>query len=441
MTNPVLNQDRVAFIQARTEVRKVLVPAWPRAQKELKLVELEVGWVKFSTLNHRTRAEQLKAEHDSNNPTLFTGDPLGPTAQKAQYDILRSQDGFAALKQDLLERGQNDPAIITAEGILINGNRRTAALRSLFEDDSALKAQYVQCLVLPEDATLNELTDLEAELQVARDFKEGYSWVNEAFLIEELFNREGRNWTHVAKKMHRDESAVRNLYDKLQQLHQLVSLSNDTRLHIDFSANESAFDELAKHLRTNRSKAEQDSVRSTYFLGTLVGVNYRELRHLRRPDAAELVLKELAADPNVGPLLQMVGSMGAAQDDEDPLGELLGEPASPASDVMAVLAFLASKNTDELVLLPTGHSVPVQNVFESVQSAIRAAAADAEEDAREQSTVATPGQRVDEAGTKLKKALQALPRARALDDWNEMAFQGKVTDLKDLLAALAAAAS
>lgn len=249
MPNPTLDRDRVEFLAARDKRGPVAVPAWPRHDRELPLVEVEATWVRFSTMNHRTRAEQRREIHLAGRPDLFTADPLGSEAQDAQYRILSQQEGFTDLKADLQDRGQQEPAIITADGVLINGNRRSAALRSLYWDDNHLPARYVQCLILPEDANKDELVDLEAELQVARDFKQDYSWVNEALLIEELYDREGKNFSRVAKRMHREVGDVRALHEKLQQVHQLVALSQGARMLVDFEDNESAFTELAKHVK------------------------------------------------------------------------------------------------------------------------------------------------------------------------------------------------
>ena len=81
----------------------------------------------------------------------------------------------------------------------------------------------------------------------------------------------------------------------VQQLHQLVALSNGQRYHADFVGNNSAFRELAIHVR-GKSPQEAASVRSVYFLGTLAGTNYRDLRHLRRSDAVEFVQEEFSND-------------------------------------------------------------------------------------------------------------------------------------------------
>ncbi len=438
MPNPVLDQERVEFLRARSSSKMALLPAWPRPQKELRTVEVEVDWVRLSTLNHRTRAEQFRAIHDLKRPDLFTTDPLGKDAQQAQYKILLGQTGFEDLKNDLRERHQQEHAVISAEGVLINGNRRAAALRSLYHDDHVLEARYIRCLVLPEDATADELVDLEAELQIAKDFKQEYSWVNEAMLIEELYEREGRNFTHVARKMHRDETGVKALYEKLQQLHQLVALSKEAKLHIDFTENESAFDELAKHIK-NKPKPEQDSVRSTYFLGTLAGVNYRTLRHLRRADAADLVYKEMNSNKALKPFLEAVLVPQAnSSPADDTLNELLGNDTSAgkSGDLMGVLGFLATKNREDSVPLSGGGMVLVQDLHNTIQAAVEAAASEAEEDAKDNSTVATPGARVEDAISKVQRALATLPKARTLPDWKEGDFQAIVTRLRDLVAKL-----
>lgn len=432
MANPLLDQQRVQFLSSRSKIGSVLVPAWPRHDKELLQVELDVTWVRFSTLNHRTRAEQMRDVRNSGNPSLFTSDPMGSVAQDAQYRILTGQEGFDLLKADLKERGQQDPAIITAEGVLINGNRRSAALRSLYVDDKHLKAQYVKCLILPQDATSAELLDLEAELQVARDFKKEYSWINEALLIEELYDRENKDFDRVAARMHRDTSDVRALHEKLQQVHQLVAIANGAKLHIDFKENESAFDELAKHIR-NKPTAEAESVRSTYFLGTLAGVNYRKLRHLRRNDAAQLVRREIDSDVTLATTLAKIIPPPPSISN-DPLDDVLGAPEE--SGLNDVLSYIATKKPEEAITFDDGESITVGDLLDTLQGAINLAADEAEEEARDKSAVSAPTVRVDKAIAELERALSALPRARTLPEWDEAQFVAKRDHLKTLLAAL-----
>lgn len=424
--------DRVEFLTARMKgARVVTVPAWPRADKDLAQVQLGVGWPAFSTLNHRTKAEQLREIRATGRENLFTADPLGREAQDTQYRILRSQPGFDGLKEDLRERGQQEPAIITADGILINGNRRTAALRSLYEDDSHLSAGYVTCLVLPDNATLEEMVDLEAELQVANSFKQDYSWINEAMLIEELYDRAGKNWDHVSVRMHRTVGDVRDLYEKLQQVHQLVELSNGARLHMDFVENESAFEELAKHIK-NKSPREADAVRAVYFLGTLTGTPYRKLRHLRRPDAAKLVRNELQGDPALKPILE-AAEASAATGPQDELTELLGG-AQPSSPIHDLLGFVAVQRPEASIVLDSGDKLLVQDVLKSIGNSITAVADEAKEEGRDQSALRAPLDRADKAIAELQRVLDTLPKARAFDEWDEVDLAEKVMRMEHLIA-------
>lgn len=432
MNNPVLDQERADFLKARATSGQIPLPAWPRQSKELNLVELEVDWVRFSTLNHRTRAEQRKEAAKTGMATLFTADPLGPLAQNAQYEILRNQVGFTEIKEDLNTRGQQEPAVITADGVLINGNRRAAALRSLYMEDDRQAAHYIRCLVLPSDATHTELVDLETELQIARDFKQEYGWINEALLIEELFDRENKDFARVASRMHRDVTDVRSLYEKLQQVHQLVDISDGALLHIDFNPNESAFDELSKHIK-NKQPAEAEAVRSVYFLGTLAGVNYRTLRHLRRPDAAGLVRKELEGDPALKRLFALADETSLATSAGDVLDEVLGDDsqAGPLTPLLTLLA--REKTSDNALMLGDGSAVEVEDVLNSVQSAISAAADEAEEDARDQTAQTTPIVRVEKAIAELERALAALPRARTFSGFDETAVETGISRLRSLL--------
>jgi AraC-like DNA-binding protein len=129
----------------------------------------------FRIENSRTEIQQMKylREHPELPTDLFK-DPESSKAQEVQ-EIILGQINRSAGKDffdDLSHRGQDEPAIITHDGYLVNGNRRTAALKQLGE-------RYINCAVLPEDATAKDIYELEQELQLSQDFREPYHWINE----------------------------------------------------------------------------------------------------------------------------------------------------------------------------------------------------------------------------------------------------------------------
>ncbi len=436
--NPFMDQERVNFIRARVGAskKKGLLSAWPREDRDLPVVELEVDWVRLSTLNHRTRAEQRREVMRSGQQDLFTADPLGEEAQSAQYKILCGQSGFGDLKQNLESRGQQEHAVVTAEGVLINGNRRTAALRSLYHDEDNLDCRYVRCLVLPADATPTELVLLETELQVAKDFKQDYSWVNQALLIEELYEQSGRSFDKVAALMHRSVKEVREDYEKIQQVNQLVDMSGGASLHVDFEPNESAFNELAQYIR-NKTEDEKEAVRTVYFLGTLSGVNYRELRHLRRSDALQLVSDELSGDAQLDSILELAGNSSAEAHgpSDDLLDAVLGEGAG-TNPVASMLNLVSRHDRETPLILPNGSQAELGEVFAQLRGAVEKAAHEAAEQKKDHDAVVAPIKRLEKAAQELARALDTLDSARATPGWDEVLFAAKLDRIRELVKSL-----
>ncbi len=321
--------------------------------------------------------------------------------------------------------------------MLINGNRRSAGLRSLWLGENLPSARYVRAFVLPSDATSDELIDLETELQVARDYREDYSWVNEALLIEEIFVASGKDWARTAQRMRLKPEKARAQYEKLQQLHQLVALSNGTRYHADFVGNESALEELSKHIK-DKPNDEQASVRGVYFMGTLAGVNYRDLRNLRRKDASSFVLKEFESDPTLAQLAAIASpSMTDASDDL--LDDVLGTKSDAGDDLTEVLSFLAQRKPEDTVTLSGGSSVSVEHLLDSVRSAVTAAAKEASEDAKDAQAVVAPMMRLADARDELTRARTALAKARSQNGWDETKFKELIEGVRAALASLESA--
>lgn len=448
MSNRFSDAGRTAIIEEKVSASNRTAPlvAWPRANKDLPLIELEVDWVRFSTLNHRTRAQQYRAIKEAEKEDLFSEDPLGELAQAAQVAILRATREYENLMEDLEERGQQEPAVVTAEGVLINGNRRSAGLRALWERKKDPKWKYVDCLVLPSDATPEEIRDLETELQVAKDFKESYSWINRGLLIEELYEAYDRKADVVAKRMHIRTQDVTEEIEKIQLVHELVELSKGERFHIDFDGSETAFRELALHLH---DRAEDEEVRMTYFLGILAGVQYRDLRHLRREDAGEFVVRELREESRLSGVVQHVegelGSLGAggSSEEDEVLEGVLGAPQQP-SLLQGVLNFLADKEPGDYVDLPSeggeaDDEALTEDILSDVREVITRASREAEEERQDLKVKTAPIDRLVRAIDQLERSRDSLAKARATPGWDENAFMEKLEAAGAVLEQLKAA--
>ena len=91
----------------------------------------------------------------------------------------------------------------------MNGNRRLAALRELYAQGSKFSHfSHIDVLVLPEDATAEEIVDIEANLQAVPETKLDYDWIGEAQLINRLVSL-GRTHKQVADQLRRKEKDIK----------------------------------------------------------------------------------------------------------------------------------------------------------------------------------------------------------------------------------------
>lgn len=292
---------------------------WRGKREYLPVIRVETDWVLLNLDNGRTSAEQEVRALQEGDPDLFA-DPMSEKSQKAQEAILRELDdeAFSDLCRDLEARGQKDPAIVTAAGVLVNGNRRCAALR-------ALKEEYMSIVVLDDDASPKEIRTLEFELQIAKDFREEYGDVNRLLMIERLMQEDGYDAESIAKRLRMSKDDVLAEKGVLELMREYIASVDGSELLGNLKGKYQAFKELYGLLQDTRKNGQPDraeKIKSARFLGIMAGAGYRELRAVNEKFADHYLapvlekepdLKSLVADPgdsvavDLGPLNAFVG--------------------------------------------------------------------------------------------------------------------------------------
>src|SRR5436190_2433638 len=106
--------------------------------------------------------------------------------QKAQHTILvaMARSGKVNLLKFFKDKPQNQPFILDSAGFVVNGNRRLAAFRTMYQENPTTYARFghIQIVVLP-PCDQRDIDELEARLQFDEDIKDDYSWAAEAFTI------------------------------------------------------------------------------------------------------------------------------------------------------------------------------------------------------------------------------------------------------------------
>jgi hypothetical protein len=150
----------------------------------LPVVRLPIDWLIYRLDNGRTGLRQVEWIRKHNLALdYFLKAEEDASAQQIQHNILLelANDKRGDIYKELQHRGrQTEYLLVTNNGVVVNGNRRLAAMRQLLIDESSHCASFshVDVAVLPPETTRLDIEDIESELQETPETKLEYDWIS-----------------------------------------------------------------------------------------------------------------------------------------------------------------------------------------------------------------------------------------------------------------------
>ena len=137
----------------------------------------------FRKDNGRIKPE-VKSYESTENIVL---DEFDENHQNLLKSFLSKQDKNSnqTLKNSIISQGQMEPAIITCDGFLVNGNRRKMALEELYSEKQEEKYQFMKVVILPKDTSEKEIRMLENRYQLHKDGRSRYSDLSRAITLRD----------------------------------------------------------------------------------------------------------------------------------------------------------------------------------------------------------------------------------------------------------------
>jgi hypothetical protein len=295
--------DIAALVQERIDALSGNYPEttlieWRGSSKTVPVISMPVDLLSYNPGTHRIRAQRSL---DPVRDALIDHDPFSSAAQTYIHELLmadpadprRPDPDFAALQEDIKLHGQKEPGIITRQGILINGNTRRAALRELGQHD-------IRVGVVPSDAGLDDINAIELALQLRREYKRDYSFVNNLLAIEEQVNA-GRLTADIC----RDFRIKQTTFDRSRWILQLIreaiersavrqANGDDLKLRlVDFETHQGKLEELHRTYSALKKRApdEAELLREQRLLALVLEKSKTDLR-LIEPDFYEKYLSK-----------------------------------------------------------------------------------------------------------------------------------------------------
>lgn len=163
------------------------------------------------------------------------------------------KDANERTKKSLLEDHQQRYGIVTADGKIIDGNRRASLLNRIWRDESIpanikQHAQFFIAIILPIDADRKEILRLETTYQMGEDAKVDYGPI-EKYLKAGDLAEEGFSNSEIASFMGVTPRDVKDYLNVLKLMNDYLDTYGYTGIYTMLDGNEDSFLKLESALR------------------------------------------------------------------------------------------------------------------------------------------------------------------------------------------------
>ncbi|MFD9629511.1 ParB N-terminal domain-containing protein [Streptomyces violascens] len=432
--NQELVRLRLAEANGTAGPRETLTVEWRGAPLHVEVIDMPVASLYYNPGTHRIRAQR---SYDPAQNSQLEADPWSSASQDYLQQLLRAlpadpareDPDYHVLRDSLQSFKQTDPGLITRDGVLVNGNTRRAAL-------AELGVANIRVGVLPESCTWADVDAVELSLQLRRDHRREYSYVNRLLAIEEQFSL-GRQPADIAREFRiRTATCEQDLWI-LTCLRDLIERSRDgdavLRL-LDFEDHQEKLKELHRRYvkESAVSKENADLLKETRLTAILLGFSKTDVRLIEPDFKARYLDKRLpqelksaetpaaVAIPGLGRTVRAADpKVGAAQALTNSI--LKAKAVEGAAEVVAVHRLTAASST-----------------FQSARAAVESALEPAGKDARVRKRKQAAPDRISDACQDLEQGITDLVMSRASRSLDEEVLDEAVVKLRDTLGRLAA---
>ena len=284
--------------------------------KTCRVINLAIEIPVYHMNNGRTRSEQTRYIAQNNKKdNFFYNNQENNLQQKLQHKTLvkLSQQKTANIHAELKKSKnfrEDAPILLDNTGMVINGNRRLAAIRELYQSDAKKYHMFktIPCAIVEERLDPKDVKDIENFLQVKKEHKADYDWISLALEIKDERNRLGYSNKEISQSMDIPEKEIERQLEMVTQIEEC--LEQDWKKP---KAYELVINQQQLWFNTSdRAKKKKGSVeeKSVYLLGRLCSLNadetneriYKKASILQSPSNIKPAMKWLMDRQHIKPV-------------------------------------------------------------------------------------------------------------------------------------------
>ena len=248
--NAEQRKEELARIKAGEPTMTGITLTYHGERTKFNAYKIPLSILTYNPYNGRIGAEvkSYERQHHVLNPD----DPKDVAViEKFLWDS--KPDANERTKKSLLEDHQQRYGIVTADGKIIDGNRRASLLNNIWRDDSIpanvkQHTQYFEAIILPIDADRKEILRLETTYQMGEDAKVDYGPI-EKYLKAGDLRDEGFSDSEIANFMGVKPKDVALYLRILELMNEYLDTYGYTGIYTMLEETEDPFQKLESALR------------------------------------------------------------------------------------------------------------------------------------------------------------------------------------------------
>jgi hypothetical protein len=432
--NRALMKQRLEEARAGDKVRETLTVEWRGQPLHVEVIDVPVESLYYNPSTHRIRAQR---SHDPVRDRALDQDAWNAESQDYLHYLLQAlpadpskrDPDFDTLLESLRDFKQNDPGLVTYDGILVNGNTRRAALKEL-------GVASIRVAVLPESCTWADINAVELSLQLRKDHRREYSYINRLLAIEEQMAN-GRQVADIAREFRIKVATCEQDIWILAALRDLMARSKEGDIQLRLMDFEDAQEKLRelhrRYTKESSNKSNADLLKETRLAAIVLDFSKTDVRLIEPEFRARYLDQRLppalkAATPAAPAAVAIPGLNRSVKtsDDKVTAARALTDVILKARAVKAVGGTATSEQIAEAAAL-----------LEDTKYAFNEALVPAGKDARLRKKRQAAPDRINDACQDLQQCVTDVVLARGSNSLDEEAFDEAVLHLRDTLRKLA----
>jgi hypothetical protein len=447
-TPPPKSEETAEFVARRLKestdgdgVRETVTVEWNGRPLHVGVIDMPLRDLYYNPATHRIRAQR---DHNPELARSLQEDPWRPESQEYLERLLMGKPAnpdepdpdFEALMESLRSVDQQEPGLMTHEGILVNGNTRAAALHQL-------KRPTIRVGVLPPSFTWDDINAVELTLQLRPDKRRDYSYINRLIAMEEQ-ELLGRDAADIARDFHiqlKTFKQERWILGVIRDMIERSTTPDGAKLALsDFEGHQENLKELhrtyTKVAASSQEKAER--VKENRMAAIIL-------------DFAKTKTRVIGEDFQGAYLEQTLPGLFEAGTEagQDPAGIAIpglevavAPPSDPVMRARAVTdQILRARATEASRHLPGEAREAAQREVVAARKGMRRALDAAERDDRLKKVRQTTAERLDDARAAIDQSVSDLVQALGSNSLDEASFDSALLRVKGSLTKLARQAS